>query len=71
MLGPCLGADIPHQDQRIVMGGWAGKMRDKNRDVSVSKSKRKVRAHSTVPQPYHFKRLFWRRLALDGGFFTR
>jgi hypothetical protein len=41
MLGPCLGADIPHQDQRIVMGGWAGKMRDKNRDVSVSKSKAK------------------------------
>jgi hypothetical protein len=41
MLGPCLGVDTPHQDHRIAMGGWAGKMRDKNRDASMSKSKAK------------------------------
>jgi hypothetical protein len=54
------------------MGGWAGKMRDKNRDVSVSKSKAKSprTLHRAAALPFQ-KAFFWRRLALDGGFFTR
>lgn len=59
MLGSCLGADTPHQDHRILMGGWAGKVRDKNRDASVSKSKAKsprtLRCAAALP----FQRAFF------------
>lgn len=55
------------------MGGWAGKVRDKNRDASVSKSKAKSPRTLNCAAALPFQRAFsfWRSLAVDGGFFTR